>query len=489
MDDNDVEIRERLFHNAVRQYIIFLLVFIILYVSSYFFLTYFKKKTICEDHFSGEKEDAIVYRISLWMCTFTLSSSLGAALLLPISIISNELLLHYTNSYYMQWLNSSLIEGLWNWVSLFSNLSLLILMPFAYLFTEAEGLPGCRKGIMSRVYETALVLSLIAIMACGLTFIFAAVFNKDEWSKRTLFDVWSFYLPYIYSCISLIGVLLLFICTPLGFVRMFTLLGKLVKKPAFLRKIDDELYTTSLEQETLRRHLNFLRHSSSKYSKLANGNNESHSVDEYKNKLNELDNDYMELERRRWLGVKKDYLRIIIIPILFAGLVGLTAVCGLLVLRNTLELIIGTSSPAISKNLVLGAASFSRLGLFGSTLYLLVILYVTVSSIVGLYCLPYISPKLMLLKSNTSTTKLIGNCSLWLIISSAMPLLARTLGFTDFHPGTPPKWLHNIVFVTFYNMAFLAATTFCLVTRLSSAARKSIMSRVRRIMRRKNKNE
>lgn len=143
---------------------------------------------------------------------------------------------------------------------------------------------------------------------------------------------------------------------------MFTLLGKLVKKPAFLRKIDDELYTTSLEQETLRRHLNFLRLSSSKYSKLANGNNESHSVDEYKNKLNELDNDYMELERRRWLGVKKDYLRIIIIPILFAGLVGLTAVCGLLVLRNTLELIIGTSSPAISKNLVLGAASFSRLG-------------------------------------------------------------------------------------------------------------------------------
>lgn len=45
------------------------------------------------------------------MCTFTLSVSVGAILLLPVSIVSNEVLLLYPKSYYVQWLNSSLIIG------------------------------------------------------------------------------------------------------------------------------------------------------------------------------------------------------------------------------------------------------------------------------------------------------------------------------------------------------------------------------------------
>ncbi|GFX46457.1 protein Lilipod [Trichonephila clavipes] len=44
------------------------------------------------------------------MCTFALGVSIGAALLLPMSIISNEVLLAYPNSYYVQWLNTSLIQ-------------------------------------------------------------------------------------------------------------------------------------------------------------------------------------------------------------------------------------------------------------------------------------------------------------------------------------------------------------------------------------------
>lgn len=35
--------------------------------------------------------------------------------------------------------------GLWNHVFLFSNLSLFVLLPFAYLFTESEGFIGYRK--------------------------------------------------------------------------------------------------------------------------------------------------------------------------------------------------------------------------------------------------------------------------------------------------------------------------------------------------------
>lgn len=47
----------------------------------------------------------------LWICTFTLAVSGGAVLLLPISIVANELLVMSPKSYYLKWVNSSLIHG------------------------------------------------------------------------------------------------------------------------------------------------------------------------------------------------------------------------------------------------------------------------------------------------------------------------------------------------------------------------------------------
>ena len=47
----------------------------------------------------------------LYLCTFTLSVSLAALLLLPASILANEVLLHYPYNYYLQWLNASLIRS------------------------------------------------------------------------------------------------------------------------------------------------------------------------------------------------------------------------------------------------------------------------------------------------------------------------------------------------------------------------------------------
>lgn len=37
------------------------------------------------------------------------------------------------------------LPGLWNLVFLFSNMSLVFLMPFAYFFTESEGFAGSKK--------------------------------------------------------------------------------------------------------------------------------------------------------------------------------------------------------------------------------------------------------------------------------------------------------------------------------------------------------
>uniref|UniRef100_T1GL44 Uncharacterized protein n=1 Tax=Megaselia scalaris TaxID=36166 RepID=T1GL44_MEGSC len=88
---------------------IFLLLLMMLYTGSYILLARFRRRDR-EDLFSTDDDEILVYRISLWMCTFSLAVAIGAALLLPVSIASNEVLLLYPNSYYVKWLNSSLIQ-------------------------------------------------------------------------------------------------------------------------------------------------------------------------------------------------------------------------------------------------------------------------------------------------------------------------------------------------------------------------------------------
>lgn len=82
---------------------------------------------------------------SLWVCTFSLTISIGAAMLLPFSIVSSEIIYVYPNNYYFQWLNWQLIHSLWNYIFALSNLSLFILLPFAYFFIESQGFRGHGK--------------------------------------------------------------------------------------------------------------------------------------------------------------------------------------------------------------------------------------------------------------------------------------------------------------------------------------------------------
>ena len=86
--------------------------------------------------------------------------------------------------------------GLWNQVFLGCNLSLFLLLPFAYFFVESEGMAGWRKvglpppppppththththgmqGLVSRVCETVILLGLLAAMALVLTWLFSAL--------------------------------------------------------------------------------------------------------------------------------------------------------------------------------------------------------------------------------------------------------------------------------------------------------------------------
>ncbi|PNJ25888.1 LMBR1L isoform 17 [Pongo abelii] len=247
-----LSVREQLFHERIRECIISTLLFATLYILCHIFLTRFKKPA---EFTTVDDEDATVNKIALELCTFTLAIALGAVLLLPFSIISNEVLLSLPRNYYIQWLNGSLIHGLWNLVFLFSNLSLIFLMPFAYFFTESEGFAGSRRGVLGRVYETVVMLMLLTLLVLGMVWVASAILDNNKASRESLYDFWEYYLPYLYSCISFLGVLLLLVCTPLGLARMFSVTGKLLVKPRLLEDLEEQLYCSAFEEAALTRRI------------------------------------------------------------------------------------------------------------------------------------------------------------------------------------------------------------------------------------------
>lgn len=67
------------------------------------------------------------------------------------------------------------------------------------------------------------------------------------------------------------------------------------------------------------------------------------------------------------------------------------------------------------------------LGPFGAALEIILILYLIVTSYIGLYTAPLISSVRPRIRQ-TPFSQVIGNCALVLIFSSALPLLSKILG-------------------------------------------------------------
>ncbi|XP_005166487.1 limb region 1 protein homolog isoform X1 [Danio rerio] len=459
--EDDVTIREQNFHSQVREYIVCFLLFAVLYIVSYCIISQYKRKS--DDQ---EDEDAIVNRISMYLCTFTLAVSGGAVLLLPFSIISNEILLSLPKNYYIQWLNGSLIHGLWNLVSLFSNLSLFVLMPFAYFFLESEGFAGSKKGIKARVLETFVMLFLLGLLILGIVWVASALIDNDAASMESLYDLWEFYLPYLYSCISLMGGLLLLMCTPVGLSRMFTVMGQLLVKPTILEDLDEQIYCIQLQEEALERRLNGTTSNS-----YLHGNSQHHLHKE----LDSVRNQRHKLERRKKASAwEKNLLYPIVMLILLAG----TTISVLLVALNIVYLLVDeTAMPKGSTERDIGNASLSTFGVAQAVVEIILMFYLLVSSVVGFYSLR-IFQELTPRKDDTNMTTIIGCCVSILVLSSALPVMSRTLGITRFDllgDFGRFNWLGNFYIVLSYNLLFAVVTTLCLVRKFTSAVREELL--------------
>ncbi|XP_033195105.1 protein Lilipod [Bombus vosnesenskii] len=499
--EDEADIREQLFHNTVRENIIFFLLFLVLYVSSYALIAKFRRRDR-EDYFSVDEDEATVYKISLWLCTVALAVSVGATLLLPVSIASNEVLILYPNSYYVKWLNSSLIQGLWNLVFLFSNLSLFVFLPFAYLFTESEGFVGYKKGVMARVYETVTVLCLLGTLVLGMTYVLSALIDRKKSSLHTLLNLSSYYLPFLYSCVSFVGVVMLLLCTPMGFVRLFGVVGSFLVKPQFLKNLDEEFFAYRLEEDCIRRRLQHAKATGKSYVSPVPMSIPTCGLvledDEFLNvnpslmclrngalqrglaqRLEDIQKhrSILDQQRRTWW-----VRRTLLYPLAMLALLILSTATALLAVQNTLELLIGIKAlPLSTRQFTLGISSLSKLGPIGATIEVAVILYLAATSAIGLYTLPGVKsfrPRL----HSMPLTHLIANCGLLLVLSSALPLLSRILGMTNFDllgDFGRIEWLGNFELVLFYNLIFATAAIGCLVTKFTATVRKEIYARLR----------
>lgn len=463
---------EQFFYECVRQYIISLLTFICIYFSSYLIITRYKRKSLAESDY----EDDLVYRVAVWLCCFTMTISIGAVLLLPFSIFSNEILIRYPGSYYIRWLNESLIDCLWNQIFLGTYIAMFLAMPFAYFLTESEGFSGSRKGIKGKIYETFVVLLLLLVLASTLVWVFSAFTSKRELSWIAIVtESWTPPLPFIYSCISSLGALLLLVCAPLGFTRLFTILGDYVVKPKFFVDLDDQIKALEYEEESLRMKMN---------SALLSDENNGIYLQKQQMAFQRVESLQNIVEERLKLERERDasaFEKNLLYPLCLIGLLAITACCLLMVAMNSFKLVFGSESalPFMHKYPSLGKISISKLGWFGIFLQIFLIFYVMIASIVGLYSAPffvYLTPK----RSETSMVKLIGNCIILLILSSALPVLARALGITNFNlMGEFGRldWLANYQLVLSYNLFFKISTSFCLVSKFTKSVRDALIVR------------
>ncbi|XP_075683514.1 limb region 1 protein homolog isoform X2 [Rhinoderma darwinii] len=310
------------------------------------------------------------------------------------------------------------------------------------------------------------MLILLALLIFGIVWVASALIDNSSASMESLYDLWEFYLPYLYSCISLMGCLLLLLCTPIGLSRMFAVMGQLLVKPNILEDLDEQMYIISLQEEALQRKLN----------------GEHFAVD---NNTKRIEHDLMntmamksKLERRKNASA---WERNLVYPAVMILLLIATSFSVILVSCNFLRLLVDeTAMPKGSKGPGIGNASLFTFGFAGAALEIVLIFYLMVSSVVGFYSLRFfgsISPR----KDDTTMTKIIGNCVSILVLSSALPVMSRTLGITRFDllgDFGRFNWLGNFYIVVTYNLIFAIVTTLCLVRKFTSAVREELLKAI-----------
>ncbi|CAH8848551.1 unnamed protein product [Trichobilharzia szidati] len=153
------------FYDEIRGLVVVFLIFTFLFLIAHTILQLFLTKT--EYELKPCRAERLVYQLVLGMCTFTLTIGLTSYSLLPLTIITNEILVIFPQSYYVQWLNSELIQDLILLIDIGSKISCLTI-PFSYFLLISQGfLHKSYSSFASRLTDSFIMVFFFYILCFG----------------------------------------------------------------------------------------------------------------------------------------------------------------------------------------------------------------------------------------------------------------------------------------------------------------------------------
>ncbi|TGZ39779.1 hypothetical protein CRM22_011250 [Opisthorchis felineus] len=493
------------FYNEIRGLVVVFLFFVTLFSIAHMTLQYFIAKPDAEMKY--ERTDRTVHQLVLGVCTFTLTISLTGYSLLPCSIVINEVLLSFNQSYYVQWLDTGLVKDLTLVVNMGTKM-VCILLPFSYFLLIAQGFRGTTNAFASRLVEAVCLLVFSYILVLGtlwsvglfLSSLHAVLLGHSKLFSRVPFfsvhpvtflqrslhtHTWSEFLTsFMFQILvrllesvqlvsSLLGLGLLFACTPFGLLSVgYHLLTLSITKLPDVRitapLLDDQLREMQLDAMCLKDARQsatiLLSNSPTKwYDRLAlltcrevppsTLDNPNSLIDFFDSQLLPLHLKILQMKRHASCELTR-LIQCLVRPmapcVILCMIVVLLYLMQSFVIFNILELIrnlFGTiihsvsristepdpAEPldvcAVSSTFALGRKSASVLGYFGAFLQICVIHFLLFVSLWGFYATPtarFLRPK----PHSLSLEAILGNVALLLLFSSALPLQSNLLGLT-----------------------------------------------------------
>jgi len=483
---------EEEFYNWLRVHVIVLLFCCFVYILSYIQLLKYHQSS--ERLGGGMFDDyAKTTRICLYICAVPVGVAIGNTLLLPMSMISNEVVHLYPDSYLLEWLNGSLVHSIWECLYSFNCISLIIIIPFIYFYTESVGLTR-RRGQLPRVMEASILLVLFLIIICSIILVSIALVQTDYSYFGLVVEYGSSIILYIHSgiiCIWLFFTVIIF--TPKGLIIIFNKVSSSIVKPNIFGNYEQEINKLRIEETSIRKKLSPL-------------NVLSHQQQiSMCDKLREIWFKKSEIEDK----LKATYLqRNILCPVVMTIIIFITGAALFLVIIHIWKMIFygdeelhsnsfkggyrndirnlkkrsicrGEDYESMTSSIchemtlqsrnrrnALGAYSMSAFGAYGIFIEIVVIIFLSASSIVGLYSLPSLT-KLRPKPQQTLLRGILLNTAIILISSSSFSIHSRILGITDFElQGSFGRfnWLGNFKIVFFLNVLFACSIVYFLRT-------------------------
>ncbi|CAG8599174.1 8883_t:CDS:1 [Cetraspora pellucida] len=235
------------FYNLVRQNIIAFLLFLSLYAISYVLLQRFRKKFRASD---PDDEDDDLFGIDnlviIVLCAAGLAMALAGFLLLPFTIFATALLLEDLNKeiYYLSWLDAALLETLWNYTFIGCNITLFVLLPFAYFFNETDQ----QITLIAKARDTLSIMLLVGLLMYVFIYVSKLIFgivNIDEFVVLNLL-----------TCLG--GAAICWKATPKGYIRIWAWIGQLPLNFNYRRSLKNKLSQHRMEISAINQKLESL---------------------------------------------------------------------------------------------------------------------------------------------------------------------------------------------------------------------------------------